>query len=199
MKSLRASLAMLAFTILLTGLAYLGLVAGVAALAFPDQAGGSLVLREGKVVGSRLIGQNFTEPKYFWGRLSASGSFPYNGMASGGSNLGPLNPALTDAAKARIDALRQADPGNAAPPPVDLVTASASGLDPEISLAAAQYQAGRVAAARGVDRAVVEQLIARHASGKWLGVFGVERVNVLALNLDLDTLAAPPAPRRPGA
>lgn len=193
MKSLRASLAMLAFTILLTGLAYLGLVAGVAALAFPDQAGGSLVLLEGKVVGSRLIGQNFTEPKYFWGRLSASDSFPHNGMASGGSNLGPLDPALTDAAKARIDALLQADPGNAAPPPVDLVTASASGLDPEISLAAAQYQAGRVAAARGVDRAVVEQLIARHASGKWLGVFGVERVNVLAMNLDLDTLAAPRA------
>jgi K+-transporting ATPase ATPase C chain len=156
---------------------------------FPSQAAGSLIVRDGKPVGSLLIGQNFSEPKYFWGRLSATAPQPYNGTASGGSNLGPLNPALIDAVKGRLDALKAADPDNAQPVPVDLVTASASGLDPDISPAAAQYQVKRVAQARGLPVERVAAMVAEHTQGRQWGLFGEPRVNVLELNLALD--AAP--------
>jgi K+-transporting ATPase ATPase C chain len=170
----------------LTSLLYPLAVTGVARAAFPAQAAGSLIERDGRVVGSRLIGQNFTDPRHFWGRPSATAPTPYNAAASGGSNLGPLNPALVDAVKARVEALRAADPGHTAPVPVDLVTASASGLDPHISPAAARYQAARVARLRGwpVDR--VETLIATHTEAPLAGWLGEPRVNVLALNLALD-------------
>jgi K+-transporting ATPase ATPase C chain len=162
----------------LTGLLYPLAVTGVARAAFPAQAAGSLIERDGQVVGSRLIGQNFTDPRHFWGRPSATAPTAYNAAASGGSNLGPLNPALVDAVKARVEALRAADPGNTAPVPVDLVTASASGLDPHISPAAARYQAARVARLRG--------LVATHTEAPLAGWLGEPRVNVLALNLALD-------------
>jgi potassium-transporting ATPase KdpC subunit len=180
--------ALLLFVVLtaITGVVYPLAVTGLAQALFPQQANGSIVKVDGKAVGSELIGQQFTSPRYFWGRLSATGPYPYNAAASGGSNLGPLNPALTDAAKARIEALMAADPGNAAPVPVDLVTASGSGLDPEISLAGAYYQAPRVAKLRGLPVARVRALIDGHAARPWLGVFGEPRVNVLALNLALD-------------
>jgi len=168
-----------------TGVLYPLLVTAIAQLAFPHQANGSLIVRQGHVVGSSWIGQQFDAPKYFWSRLSAT-SPPYNAGASSGSNLGPLNPALVDAAKARIAALRAADPGATAPVPIDLVTASASGLDPHISIAAAEYQAARVARARGLDVATVNAAIARHTTGRLLGVIGEPVVNVLELNLDLD-------------
>jgi K+-transporting ATPase ATPase C chain len=183
---LRPALVLLLVMTLLTGGAYPLLVTGLAQLLFPAQAGGSLILKDGKPVGSRLIGQSFSDPGHFWGRPSATSPQPYNGLASGGSNLGPLNPALTDGIKSQIAALRAADPGNTAPVPVDLVTASASGLDPDISLAAARYQAGRVARARGMPRAEVDRLIDRHAQARLLGFLGEPRVNVLALNLELD-------------
>ena len=157
-------------------------------MLFPRQAAGSLVSRDGRAIGSSLIGQSFTAPEYFWSRLSATTPQPYNGTASGGSNLGPLNPALLDAVKARIAALRAADPGNSSPVPVDLVTASASGLDPDISLAAAQFQAVRVARVRGLPLARVQALIAAHTAGSLLAVLGEPRVNVLELNLALDAL-----------
>jgi len=172
----------------ITGLAYPLVVTGIAQVVFPRQAGGSLVTRDGKPIGSTLIGQNFSDPKYFWGRPSATSPQPYNGTASGGSNLGPLNPALTDAVKSRIDALHAADPGNRAKVPVDLVTASASGLDPEISVAAAAYQAARVARLRGLKPQAVASLIGSHARGRVLGILGEPRVNVLELNLALDSL-----------
>lgn len=182
--------AMVLFLILtvITGVVYPLVVTAIAQVIFPDQAAGSLIFKDGKAVGSRLIGQSFTDPKYFWSRPSATSPRPYDGFASSGSNLGPLNPALTDAIKARIDTLHAADPSNAAPVPVDLVTTSASGLDPHISLAAANYQAARVARARGVPLAAVQSLISIHAQGKWLGVIGEPRVNVLELNLALDSL-----------
>ena len=173
---------------LVTGVAYPLLVAGVAKVAFPWQAAGSLVERGGKVVGSTLIGQNFSDPKYFWSRPSATSPGPDNAANSGGSNLGPSNPALVDAVKGRVAALRAADPGNAAPVPVDLVTASASGLDPEISLAGARYQAARVARVRGVPIDRVRALIDAHAQGQLFGFLGEPRVNVLELNLALDAL-----------
>jgi potassium-transporting ATPase KdpC subunit len=176
----------LALTVL-TGIVYPLVVTGVAQVVFPSQAGGSIVLRDGRAVGSTLIGQSFSDPKHFWSRPSATTPQPYNGLASGGSNLGPLNPALTDGIKARIDALRAADPTNKAPIPVDLVTASASGLDPDISLEAAYYQAPRVARARGLQLQAVRALVAAHAQGRWLGILGEPRVNVLDLNLALDT------------
>ena len=185
---LRPALVLFLVLSLLTGLAYPGLVTGVARSLFPWQAGGSLILQDGKPVGSVLIGQNFAGPGYFWGRLSATTPMPYNAASSGGSNLGPLNPALTDAVKARVDALRVADPGNTGPVPVDLVTASASGLDPDISPAAAQYQAARVARARGLDVVRVQALVAGHTEGRLWGVIGEPRVNVLRLNLALDAL-----------
>ncbi|HEY4211875.1 MAG TPA: potassium-transporting ATPase subunit KdpC [Steroidobacteraceae bacterium] len=185
---LRPALILLLVLTVITGVVYPVLVTGIATVAFPSQAGGSVITRDGKAIGSRLIGQSFTDPKYFWGRPSATSPQPYNGTASGGSNLGPVNPALIDAIKPRIEALRAADPGNTAPVPVDLVTASASGLDPDISVAAADYQAARVARARHVAPAVVQGLIAVHTQGRILGFLGEPRVNVLELNLALGDL-----------
>lgn len=182
----RPAVVLLLIMTLLTGLAYPFVVTGVAQWLFPDRASGSLIVRDGHPIGSRLIGQAFSDPKYFWGRPSATTPQPYNALGSTGSNLGPLNPALTDAVRSRIAALRAADPSNHAPVPVDLVTASASGLDPDISAAAAYYQAPRVARARGLGLDVVRALIAAHAKGRWLGFLGEPRVNVLELNLALD-------------
>jgi len=170
------------------GIAYPLVITGIAKVAFPRQAAGSLIFKDGKLIGSTLIGQSFSDPKYFWGRPSATTPQPYNGVASSGSNLGPLNPALIDAVKANAKALHDADPDNTRPIPVDLVTASASGLDPEISPAGARYQAARVARARGIEPAQVEALIAAHVQGRTLGFIGEPRVNVLQLNLALDQL-----------
>jgi K+-transporting ATPase ATPase C chain len=186
--SLRPALVLFLLLTLLTGFIYPLVVTGIAQLLFPGQSGGSLVTREGHAVGSRLIGQAFSDPGHFWSRPSATTPQPYNGTASGGSNLGPLNPALTDAVKARVAALRAADPDNSAPVPIDLVTASGSGLDPEISLAAADYQVARVARARDLEVARVRALIAAHAAGSVAGVLGEPRVNVLELNQALDAL-----------
>ncbi len=186
---LRPAIVLLAIMIMLTGLIYPLLVTGLARVTFPDAAGGSLILRDGKVIGSRLIGQSFSDPKYFWSRPSATAPGPYNTTASGGSNLGPLNPALTDAVKMRIQALRAADPNNTAPVPVDLVTASASGLDPHLSVAAVVYQLERVARVRHVAPATVQALIASHTEGRLFGFLGEPRINVLELNLALDALA----------
>jgi potassium-transporting ATPase KdpC subunit len=184
---LRPALVLFLLLTLITGVAYPLVVTGIAQVAFPGQAAGSLLIKDGKPVGSRLIGQNFSDPKHFWSRPSATAPQPYNGVASGGSNLGPLNPALTDGIKSRIDALHASDPTNKAPVPVDLVTASASGLDPDISLAAAYYQAPRVARERGLPLDAVRTLIAAHARDRWLGILGEPRVNVLELNLALDS------------
>ncbi len=186
-RELRSALMVFLVLTLATGVVYPGLVTLVAAVAFPSQAGGSLVEASGKVVGSRLIGQAFTAPRYFWGRPSATGPMPNNGAVSSGSNQGPLNPALVDAVRVRVDALRAADPGNALPIPVDLVTASASGLDPEISIAAAEFQVPRVARERGLPEERVRQLVREATRGRALGVLGEPRVNVLELNLALDT------------
>jgi len=173
---------------ILTGLIYPLLMTGIAQVLFPQQAGGSLVERDGKPVGSRLIGQNFSDPKYFWGRLSATSPMPYNGAGSGGSNLAATNPALLDQAKGRIDALRAADPGWTAAVPADLATASGSGLDPDIRPQSALLQVARVARSRGVDEARVRALIADHTKGPLLGVIGEPRINVLELNLALDAM-----------
>ena len=173
---------------LVTGVAYPLVVTGVARVAFPNQAAGSLVERDGKVVGSTLIGQAFSDPKYFWSRPSATSPMSNNAGSSGGSNLGPSNPALLDAVKGRVAALRAADPGNLAAVPVDLVTASASGLDPEISLAAAEYQAARIARVRSLPVERVRSLVGAHASAQMFGFLGEARVNVLQLNLALDAL-----------
>jgi K+-transporting ATPase ATPase C chain len=170
----------------LTGIAYPLLVTGLAQSVFPAQAHGSLILRDGKAVGSTLIGQNFTDPAHFWGRPSATGPMPNNASASSGSNLGPMNPALTDAVKARVAALRAADPANLAAVPVDLVTASASGLDPHISLAAAQYQLARVAAAHKLPTQTVQTLVNQNTQRPLLWLLGEPVVNVLQLNLALD-------------
>lgn len=186
---LRPALLLFIAMTLLTGLAYPLVVTGLTQALFPAQAHGSLVLQDGKAVGSALIGQNFTAPENFWGRPSATGPMPSNAAASSGSNLGPLNPALVDAVKARIDALHTADPGNAAPAaPVDLVTASASGLDPHISPAAAQYQVGRVARARHLAPDRVQALVTEHTERPLWGLLGEARVNVLQLNLALAAL-----------
>ena len=186
---LRPALALFVTLSVITGLLYPLAVTGVAQTAFPHQANGSLITQDGKAVGSELIGQSFTEPGHFWGRPSATAPMPYNASASGGSNLGPTNPALTDAVKARTEALRAAAPGNTRPVPVDLVTASASGLDPHISPAAAAYQTERVARARGLPVAQVQALVQQHTDTPWLGLLGEPRVNVLALNLALDSLS----------
>ena len=183
---LRPALAIFGALTLICGVLYPLAVTGIGSAVFPAQATGSIVEVDGKAVGSALIGQSFTSPRYFWGRPSATAPMANNAAGSGGSNQGPLNPALTEAVKARIDALRAADPGNTAPVPVDLVTASASGLDPDISVAAARYQVRRIAAARGIGTEHVRVLIEREARGRSFGFFGEPRVNVLALNLALD-------------
>jgi len=180
---------MLLVMTVLTGLVYPLAVTGIAQLLFPHQANGSLIVRDGKVIGSELIGQYFDDPKYFWGRPSATSPFPYNAAASGGSNLGPTNPALIDAVKARVAALRAADPGNDRPVPVDLVTASGSGLDPHISPAAALYQVNRVARVRGMEEKAVHTLIVQHTEERWVGLLGEKRVNVLRLNMALDRIS----------
>jgi potassium-transporting ATPase KdpC subunit len=187
---LRPALVLFVVLSLVTGLAYPLLVTAVAQGAMADAANGSLVERNGTTVGSRLIGQSFSQPKYFWGRPSATSPMPHNAGASGGSNLGPRNPALADAVKARIEALRAADPGNTAAVPIDLVTTSASGLDPQISRAAADYQLSRVARERGLAVDEVRALIDAHTEGRVLGFLGEARVNVLLLNLALDARAA---------
>jgi potassium-transporting ATPase KdpC subunit len=187
LAQLRPAFASLAFFTLLTGALYPALITGIAQALFPRQANGSLIAdKDRKVVGSSLIGQSFSDPKHFWGRPSATSPYPYNATASSGSNLGPTNPALVDAVNGRIKALRDADPGNDKPVPVDLVTASASGLDPHISVAAADYQVARVAKARSLDAERVRSLVAKHTEGRQWGFLGEPRVNVLALNLDLD-------------
>ena len=185
---LRAALVVFVGLSLITGVLYPVVVTGIGKGLFPAQANGSIIERHGKAVGSSLIGQNFDTPQYFWGRISATSPNPYNAQASGGSNLGPSNPALTEAAKARIAALKEADPINTAPIPADLVTASASGLDPEISPAAAAYQVERVAKARNMPVETVKKLVAENTKGPILGVFGEPTVNVLELNLALDDL-----------
>jgi potassium-transporting ATPase KdpC subunit len=185
-QMLRPLLVLFTLLTVLTGLVYPMLVTGLGRVFFPDQVSGSLVVRDGRAVGSSLVGQSFQEPRYFWGRLSATAPMPYNGTASGGSNLGPTNPALIDAVRARIDALKAADPGNSAPIPVDLVTSSASGLDPHLSPAAALYQVGRVAQARHVDPLILRRFVLAHVEAPQWGIFGEARVNVLLLNLDLD-------------
>jgi len=182
-----ALMALLIFTVL-TGLLYPLVVTGIAQLVFPRQANGSLIVQNGQIVGSTLIGQQFTDPKYFWGRLSATGPFPYNAASSSGSNLGPTNPALMDEVKARIAALKVADPTNTQPISVDLVTSSGSGLDPDISVAAALYQLPRVARLRGLSEATVLTLVNKYTQGRTLGFLGEPRVNVLGLNLALDGL-----------
>ena len=183
---LRPAISLFVLLTVVTGLLYPAVVTAISGLVFPDQASGSLVRRDGQVVGSTLIGQSFSDPKHFWSRPSATSPMPNNAANSGGSNQGPLNPALVDAVKGRVEALRKADPGNTAPIPVDLVTASASGLDPHLSVAAAEYQVARVARARGLAPDAVRAAIARHTAGRQLGLLGEPRVNVLALNLDLD-------------
>ncbi|MBB3179931.1 potassium-transporting ATPase subunit KdpC [Variovorax sp. Sphag1AA] len=189
--TLRPTIVLFVLLSAITGIVYPLAVTGVARTAFPEQAAGSLVVRDGKPVGSTLIGQNFTDPKHFWGRPSATAPMPYNGGASGGANQGPLNPALADALKARIEALRAADPGNDVPVPVDLVTTSASGLDPDISPAAARYQAPRIARARNLPVEQVLAMIEARTEKPLFGLFGEARVNVLALNLALDAQPSP--------
>lgn len=191
---LRPAVVLLALLTVITGGIYPLAVTGIVQVVFPSQANGSLIVQDGQAVGSRLIGQPFDAPEYFWGRLSATSPFPYNAYnadhltGSSGSNLGPLNPALVAAAQARIDALHAVDPDNAAPIPVDLVTASGSGLDPDISVAAALYQLPRVARERGLTETQVRALVEANTSGRQFGLLGEQRVNVLALNLALDAL-----------
>ncbi len=185
-SNLRPAIVSTLLLTLLLGGVYPALTTFILKVGFPHQAEGSLIRDHGHVVGSTLIGQNFDKPEYLWGRLSATATAPYNAGASSGSNLGVNNPALLDAVKGRIKALKAADPGNTAPIPVDLVTASASGLDPEISPAAAEYQVHRIAIARHVDEAAVRSAIASSTKGRTLGVLGEPRVNVLEVNLRLD-------------
>jgi K+-transporting ATPase ATPase C chain len=192
-KLLRQSFVLLLLMTVITGVLYPLVATGLSQLIFPQQANGSLIVKDGKPIGSTLIGQSFTDAKYFWGRPSTTSPQAYNGVSSGGSNQGPTNPALTDAVKQRIAALHAVDPGNTAPVPVDLVTASGSGLDPQISPAAAQYQVARVAKARHLSESQVTALVDEYTEGRQLGVLGEPRVNVLQLNLALD------APRAHGS
>jgi K+-transporting ATPase ATPase C chain len=183
---LRPAIVLLVLLTALTGVAYPAAVTALAQVVFRHHANGSLIVKDGKAVGSTLIGQPFDDPKYFWGRPSATSPFPYNAAASSGSNLSPTNPSLIKSVQARVEALRVADPGNTGPVPVDLVTASGSGLDPDISPAAAFYQVDRVARARSLDAAAVRRLVEQHVEGRQLGFLGERRVNVLALNQALD-------------
>jgi K+-transporting ATPase ATPase C chain len=185
---LRPALVSLAVFTLLTGVFYPLLITGIAQAFFPHQANGSLIILNGRVVGSQLIGQPFDDPRYFWGRLSATRPYPYNAAASGGSNLGPTNPALLGEVLTRIADLKAASPTNTAPIPVDLVTASGSGLDPDISLAAALYQVPRVAKARGLSAETLQALVKQYTQGRQFGILGEPRVNVLELNLALDAI-----------
>ena len=187
MSQFRPAIVIFLVLTVITGILYPLAVTGIAQVIFPFQANGSVIVQNGQAVGSGLIGQQFDDPKYFWGRLSATGPFPYNSAASSGSNYGPLNPALLQAVQARVDALHAAVPGNTAPIPVDLVTASGSGLDPDISPAAALYQVARVARVRGLSADTVTQLVNQHTQGRQFFIFGEPRVNVLELNLALDT------------
>ncbi len=191
LSQLRPAIVSFLVLTVITGLFYPLAVTAVAQVVFPVQANGSLIVKNGQAVGSSLIGQPFDDPKYFWGRLSATSPFPYNAAASSGSNLGPTNKALTDEVQARIDALHQADPGNTAAIPVDLVTSSGSGLDPDISPAAAEYQVNRVAQARGMDPVQVQALVTQNTQGRTFGILGEPRVNVLELNLALDAAQRP--------
>ncbi|HRC25408.1 MAG TPA: potassium-transporting ATPase subunit KdpC [Nitrospira sp.] len=188
---LRSALMMFFILTILTGVAYPLAVTAIAQLLFPHQANGSLISKDGKPIGSTLIGQPFDDPKYFWGRPSATAPFPYNAAASSGSNLGPTNPALIETVKMRVAALKAADPGNDTPVPVDLVTASGSGLDPHISPASAEYQVRRVARARGREEAFVRTVVRQHTEGRQFGMLGETRVNVLAVNLALDASGEP--------
>lgn len=185
---LRQSIVMLLLLTLITGIIYPLVVTGIAKVVFPHQANGSLIVKDGKVVGSELIGQPFTAPKYFWSRPSATTQMAYNAANSGGSNLGPLNPDLSKNVSKQVELLQSADPTSRPAVPVDLVTASGSGLDPDISSAAAEYQVPRVAKARSVDDATIRRLVAEHTKGRQLGILGEPRVNVLELNLALDSL-----------
>lgn len=185
---LKPALIMLALLTLITGVFYPLVVTGIAQLVFPQQANGSLIVQNGQVVGSVLIGQPFDDPRYFWGRLSATSPYPYNASASSGSNLGPTNSALVEEVTGRIQALRDADPNNTRPVPVDLVTSSGSGLDPHISVAAALYQIPRVARARGMSEEQVRQFVIQFTDDRTFGILGEPRVNVLQLNLALDNL-----------
>ena len=189
LKELKPAIVVLGLLTLLTGAAYPALITGVAQALFPDQANGSLIVQNGKAVGSRLIGQTFSDPSHFWGRPSATAPMPFNAASSGGSNRGPLNPALEEAVKGRIEALMASDPTQTAAIPVDLVTASGSGLDPHISVAAAQWQAPRIARLHKLPEAQVRELIASNTEGRQLGILGEPRVNVLALNLGLEKMA----------
>jgi K+-transporting ATPase ATPase C chain len=191
LKELKPAALMLVLLTVLTGALYPALITGLAQALFPGKANGSLIRQDGKIVGSSLIGQPFSDPAHFWGRPSATGPMPYNAAASSGSNLGPLNPALKDAVKARIDALKASDPSQTTPIPVDLVTASGSGLDPHISPAAARWQAPRIARIRRLSEAEVSRLIDAHTEGRQFGLLGEPRVNVLTLNLALDRLGKP--------
>lgn len=193
LSELRPAFVMLVLMTSITGIAYPLAVTGIAQTVFPRQANGSLVERDGEALGSALIGQPFSDPKYFWGRASATVPFPYNAAASSGTHQGPLNPALAEAIAARIEALRDADPNNRMAVPVDLVTASASGLDPHISLAAAEYQVARVARARGADPSAIRALVAQCTEDRQFGLLGEPRVNVLLLNLALDAEPGSPA------
>ena len=183
---LRPALVSFALLTVLVGIAYPLAVTGIASVVFPDEAAGSLVMKDGKAVGSSLIGQNFSDPKHFWGRPSATSPMSYNAAASGGSNLGSLNPALVDAVKGRVETLRAADPGNTGPVPVDLVTASASGLDPHITPEAARYQVARIAKARGLPADKVMALVDQQVESPLFGFLGEPRLNVLRLNIALD-------------
>ncbi|MGH2670192.1 MAG: potassium-transporting ATPase subunit KdpC [bacterium] len=192
-KLIKPAIGLFSLLTVLTGIAYPLAVTGIARWVFPEKATGSLILEDGQALGSVLIGQPFNDPKYFWGRPSATSPFPYNAAASSGSNLGPLNPALLEAVEARVATIRRSDPSEGKPVPaksipVDLVTASGSGLDPHISPAGAEYQVKRVATARGLDAEGVRKLVANHTEGRQFGILGEPRVNVLRLNLALDAL-----------
>ncbi len=188
MKILRPLIGSFIILSAITGILYPLAVTGVGKIAYPEQASGSLIQKDGKLLGSKLIGQNFSDPKYFWSRPSASGTFSYNGLASGGANQGPTNPALKAALEDRIKALHDADPGNTKPVPVDLVTASGSGLDPHISPAAAEYQLARVARIRDISPKQLRALVEKHTESAQFGILGEARVNVLELNLALDQI-----------